>query len=78
MNTRESNGETDYIYFPIEYTTRAAAVELTPSIFPGVEETPKEVYITWFNFVDNAKILCGITTDHNGQGINLSLLSAGF
>ena len=29
MQTPESNGQTGYIYFPIEYTTRALSIVLT-------------------------------------------------
>lgn len=55
MHIPESNGDTDYIYYPIEYTSNALTTLLTYSIFPyeGTE------FCTWIKPIDKAKFISG-------------------
>lgn len=53
MQTRESNSETDYIYYPINYRSKALT---TLCIFNSY---PKGNYVPWVILNDKAKFICG-------------------
>ena len=76
MYTHESDGETDYIYYPIEYTTNVFSTLLTINRFPKYEN-----WICWLISIDKSKFIDGISKDKNadpGQPIVFNLISVGF
>lgn len=76
METRESNGKTDYIYYPIEYATKVVSTVLTTTIFPGTEFT------TWIVPIDKKCFLNGLGANYVPYSGNpayvFNVISVGF
>lgn len=76
MKTAESNSQTDYLYYPIEYTTNVFSTLLTLNTFPG-----EETWIQWLVSIDKSKFLDGLATDYSaqyGKPIRFNVISVGF
>lgn len=76
MKTPESNGQTGYIYYPIEYTTKVLANVLTFNFALHDDEN----WAIWVKSVDKSKFLDGAFTDFSGDGkkILFDFISIGF
>ena len=74
MQTPESNGQTDYIYFPIQYTTRALSVVLTLNL-EGVGD-----HCVFAIIIDKTKFIDGASWDYEkGNNKNVfNVISVGF
>ena len=73
MRTYESNGETDCIYYPIEYTNKALANVITIAFHPNGE------YTTWVIPIDKSKFLDGYAADwEKDSTFRFSFISIGF
>ncbi len=75
MVCRESNAETDYIYFPIEYPNKALSTTSTvDNINMGTFYTP------WLTVVDKSKFLTGIYNDYiaTAEQRVFNVISVGF
>lgn len=73
MQTPETNGETDYIYYPIAYPNMLFGT-LIASIHPGWSEC-------WIELVDKTKFLDGLGGDYAAGYPDLNvfnILSLGF
>lgn len=74
MKTHESNGSTDYIYYPIEYTTKALGVVVSWNEVP-----PHNDYPVWVLLVDKSKFLDGAGAEQYGSNlIVMNMISVGF
>lgn len=76
MKTPESNGQTDYLYYPIEYTTNVLSTLLTMNTFLRAT-----TWIQWFVSIDKSKFLDGLATDYSadhGKPIRFNVISVGF
>lgn len=75
METHESNGTTDYIYYPIAYSTRVLSTMISLNNLRYVGYTP------WATPVDNTKFLDGLNSDYSTGYPDLkifNILSIGF
>ena len=74
MKTPESNSETGYIYYPIEYVYRAFSNVITFS------SLPQDNWSVWIKSIDKSKFLDGMCPDYVGQQqeIFFDVISVGF
>ena len=72
MQTFESNGQNDYIYYPIEYRVKALSTLVTMSQFPNAE------YSTWVILIDKSKFLNGVGKNYISGNGHVTIISVGF
>ena len=61
MTTPESNNETGYIYYPIEYRYRAFSNVLS------FNSLPPNNWSVWIKSIDKSKFLDGMCADYDGK-----------
>ena len=72
QNVNESGSASDYIYYPINYTTKTLSTVVTMN-------TPTySQYGGWVTQVDKEKFLVGICNDYSGIHSLIYLISIGF
>ena len=77
MQTPESDSETDYLYFPIEYTTMALLTVSTIVLQPFYNDN----WEAWVITIDKSKFIDGVNGDHyasSGKPIVFNIISVGF
>ena len=74
MQTYETNTETGYIYYPIEYVNRAF------SNLISYNTLPPENWAIWIKSIDKSKFMDGECNDFYGdqQTIMFDIISVGF
>ncbi len=78
MHSFESMGLSDYVYYPIEYTTNAFSTVVT---FSKYSEATMTNLMTWVLLVDKTKFLDGFGSDSIGgphDEARFTVLSVGF
>ena len=59
MQCKQSNGKTDYIYYPIEYPTKALSSVISFCVFRDAEGW------AWLLPIDKSKFISGDNEDYN-------------